>query len=132
MKLHDILAVTGLPGLYRMAANRNNGLILEDLSGGKRQFASARKHQFIPLESISIFTDNGDAMELGKVMDRMEEQYEDNPPPSPSAPNDKLFEYFADVVPSFDRDRVHAPDVKRVIKWFNHLKEHDLISDEEE
>ncbi len=132
MKLNDILAVTGLPGLYRMAANRNNGLILEDLSGGKRQFASARKHQFIPLESISIFTDNGDAMELGKVMDRMQEQYEDNPPPSPSAANAELFDYFADVVPSFDRDRVHAPDIKRVIKWFNHLREHDLISTEEE
>lgn len=132
MKLNDILAVTGKPGLYRMAANRSNGLILEELSGGKRHFASARKHQFVPLESISIFTDDGDAMELSKVMDRMWEQYADNPPPAPSAPNAELFEYFADVVPSFDRDRVHAPDIKRVIKWFDHLKEHDLLTDEEE
>ena len=40
MKIENILAVSGMPGLFRMAANRNNGLILEDLSTGKKRFAA--------------------------------------------------------------------------------------------
>ncbi len=50
-----------------MAANRGNGLIIEDLASGKKRFASARKHQFTPLESIGIYTDDGDTTELKNV-----------------------------------------------------------------
>ena len=28
-KLENLLAITGLPGIYRMKANRSNGLIVE-------------------------------------------------------------------------------------------------------
>ena len=62
MNLEKLVAVSGMSGLYRMAANRSNGLIIEDIKSGKRSFASARKHQFTPLESIAIYTDDGDSV----------------------------------------------------------------------
>ena len=82
MNLKDLVAVSGMPGIYRMAANRNNGLIIEDLDTGKRKFAPARKHQFTPLESIAIFTMEQDSIELGKVFQNMLDQLDDNPPVS--------------------------------------------------
>ncbi|WP_282775642.1 DUF5606 domain-containing protein [Phaeodactylibacter xiamenensis] len=132
MNLEQLIAVSGLSGIYRMAANRSNGLIIEDVQSGKRRFASSRKHQFTPLESISIFTDDGDSMELKKVFRNMKQQQEDNPPPAASAKSEELHEYFAEVLPTYDRDRVFNGDIKKVIKWFNYLDEAGLLNDSAE
>ncbi|MDX1666906.1 MAG: DUF5606 domain-containing protein [Saprospiraceae bacterium] len=132
MNLENIISVSGMPGLYRVVGNRNNGLIIEELETGKRRFASARRHQFTPLESIAIFTDDGDSIELATVFRNMLQQYEDNPPEDPGADPEKLEEYFADVLPTYDRDRVFTRDIKKVIKWFNLLKENGLLEEQEE
>ena len=132
MNLEKLVAVSGMPGLYRIAANRNNGLIVEDLITGKRKFAPSRKHQFTPLESIAIFTDDGDSTELKNVFRNMLQQKADNPPVSPNAASEALLEYFADILPNYDPDRVFPSDIKKVIKWFNFLTEQGLLDDTEE
>jgi hypothetical protein len=131
MKIENIMAVSGLPGLYRMAANRNNGLIIEDLGSGKKRFASSRKHQFTPLESIGIYTDDGDTAELRIVFRNMLDQLEDNPPVDTGASTEELTEYFADILPNYDRDRVKVGDIKKVIKWFGFLQEQGLLLEDE-
>jgi hypothetical protein len=130
MKLDNLIAVSGLPGIYRMAANRSNGLIIEDVKTGKRRFASSRKHQFTPLESIAIYTDDGESTELKNVFRNMQQQIEDNPPPTGSTAAEDLHEYFADVLPNYDRDRVFTGDIKKLVKWFNYLQDSGLFSDE--
>ena len=45
MQLDKFVVVTGMPGIYKMAANRSNGLIVQDLDSGKKKFVSARLHQ---------------------------------------------------------------------------------------
>lgn len=132
MNLKDFVAVSGLPGIYRMAANRNNGLIVADLDTGKRRFASSRKHQFTPLESIAIFTDDDDSVELAKVFQNMQDQAEDNPVPATTAKPTELREYFLDVMPNHDRDRVHISDIKKVVKWYTFLVKRDLLNLPEE
>jgi uncharacterized protein YdaT len=37
-----------------------------------------------------------------------------------------LEEYFFEVVPDYDEDRVYPSDIKKVIQWYNLLVEHDL------
>ncbi len=131
MNLENLIAVSGLPGLYRMAANRSNGLIVEDVKSGKRRFASSRKHQFTPLESIAIYTDDGESTELKNVFRNMYQQLEDNPPPSPKAAPEELHEYFEDVLPNYDHGRVFPGDIKKVIKWFNYLHESGVLTADE-
>ena len=135
MKFAEIIAVTGLPGLYTVVTERKGGVIVEEMETGKRRFAPARKHQFAPLESMAIYTEDGDAEPLRKVFDRMQEQQEDNPAPAPNEKSERLFDYFEDVLPTYDKDRVHASDVKRLLKWYHYLlanKLFDKIGTEEE
>lgn len=136
MNLDKLIAVSGLPGIYRVAVAKNNGLILEDLDSGKKKFASSRKHQFSPLESIAIFTDDGDSIELKNVFRNMMDQMEDRPPVSASAKREELLDYFEDILPNYDKDRVFPGDIKKVIKWFSFLNVRGLLSidntDEEE
>ena len=134
MKLDDLVAVSGMSGIFRLAANRNNGLIIENLDSGKRRFASSRKHQFTPLASIAIFTYE-DSTELKTVLRNMLEQVESNPAPKPSESSAVLHEYFRKILSDYDEDKVHTSDIKKLIKWFNYLNERkmiDMIDEEEE
>ena len=132
MKIKGLVAVSGLPGLFKMVANRNNGLIVEDLANGKRRFASVRQHQFTPLESIGIYTNDGETSELKIVFQSMLDKLETVPMPPLTDTGDKLHQYFAQILPDYDRDRVHTGDIKKAVKWFAHLHELGYTTMEEE
>ena len=131
MNIEDYVAVSSLPGLYKMVVNRDNGLIIEDMDTGKKRFASARKHQFTPLASIGIYTDD-DTTELKLVFNAMLQQQESNPPVALNASKEDISAYFASILPEYDRERVYLSDIKRVIKWFTFLNDRDLLKLEEE
>jgi hypothetical protein len=137
MNLEKIVSVTGMPGLYRVIGNRSNGLIIEDMDSGKRRFAASRQYQFTPLESLAIFTDDGESIELKKVFELMLAAMAETPVVAADASSDQLFAYFGSILPNYDRDRVHTGDVKKVIKWFAFLHAKgaltsEAVADEEE
>lgn len=133
MNLHKLVAVSGRPGIYKMAANRPNGLIIEDLDSGKKMFAPSRKHQFTPLESISIYTENEeDTVELKTVFRSMLAQIEEIPPVNTKAGAIEIKSYFEQVLPEYDRDKVLVSDIKKLIKWFTFLNERNYLSLEDE
>ena len=127
MNLEEYVAVSGMPGLFRLVANRSNGLVVAHLDSGKSKFAPARKHQFTPLASIGIYTET-DTEELSAVFGTMLKQLETNPPVPPKSSSDDILEYFDMILPKFDRDRVSVSDIRKVIKWFNFLNERNLLS----
>ncbi len=133
MNLKDLLAVSGLPGIYRIAATRTSGLVIENLDTNKTQFCTMRKHQFTPMETVAIYT-MSDTIEIGKVFQRMLDQLEDNPPVNVKGPKDAIKEYFEDIIPDYDKDKVYIGDMVKVIKWFNYLNDRNYLtsSDEEE
>lgn len=133
-RLEKFVAVSGLPGLYELINTRGNGLVLKDLTNKKTIFVSMRKHQFTPLATVAIYTID-DTEELSKVFQNMLDQLADNPPPAHNSAAAVLFDYFEDIIPHFDKDKVFLSDIKKVIKWFNFLKDFDVFSpssDEEE
>lgn len=131
MNIDDYIAVSGKPGLYRLTANRTNGLILEDIDSGKSRFFSAMRNQFTPLNSISIYTTR-DTMSLENVLRNMLQQYEDNPPVNPNSSSEELEDYFMDILPDYDTDKVFTGDIKKIIKWFNYLNDRDLLTLDED
>ena len=84
MKLDNLIAVSGMPGLYKLIATRPNGLLIESFESNKRQFVSVRKHQFTPLVSIGIYTFT-DVAALDDVFKKIEETHEQNPVPDPKS-----------------------------------------------
>ncbi|MDF1697274.1 MAG: DUF5606 domain-containing protein [Saprospiraceae bacterium] len=137
MNLKDILAVSGMPGLYKLVNSRNNGLLVTGLDDSARTiFCSTRKHQFTPMETVAIYT-MSDTIELSTIFERMLDQVDENPPVAPNCKKDEIEDYFSSIVPDYDEDRVYISDMKKVIKWFNTLNEKGYLtappaSDEEE
>ena len=129
MDLENIIAVSGLGGLYVMVANRTNGLIVEPLGGGKRKFISIRTYSFTPLQTVSIFT-KSDSEELSAVFSTMLEKEKEVSIPSAKESSDKLTAYFKKIVPEFDPEKVMVSDIRRVIKWYEELKEHGKFDEQ--
>ena len=121
MNLKGILSISGKPGLYRMISNKPSGLIVEPLGGGARLFAASRQHQFTPVESIAIFTDDGDSVPIREVLGRMHEQIGDNALPDAKASSETFREYLLDVLPNHDRERVYVSDIKKLVRWYEQL-----------
>ena len=123
MTISELLVVTGISGLHLMEGKRENGLIIRGLSGDKKRFASSRKHMFTPLDNITIYTDE-EGLPIVDVFRRMR----DSSTAIPAGGDGKaLRDYFTEIVPEHDAERVYSSDIKKVLLWFTQLKDADLL-----
>jgi len=128
MNLTEILAISGKPGLFKIVANRDNGLIANALGSDKKSFYPSRTHMFTPLENITIYTQI-DSIELKDVLLKIEENEKDLIKANSSAK--ELRDFFTKIVPDHDKERVYTNDIKKIIKWYNSLKEFGYLDAEE-
>ncbi len=131
MKLEDLVAISGMSGLFKMVGSRPNGMIVEELDSGKRRFIPSRRHQFSPLETISIFT-NTDSVSLTDVLKKIHASIDTTPIIDANASPDDLREYFTKIIPDHDQNRVFPKDIKKIIKWYAFIKDRDLFTDSDE
>ncbi len=119
MEFKDILAISGQPGLYKYVAQSSNGVIVESLVDGKRMNASASS-RVSALSEISMFTE-GDDIPLANVFANIYEYTGGKEAVSPKETPEKLKAYFAEILPDYDRERVHVSDMKKAFSWYNLL-----------
>lgn len=115
-----ILSIAGKPGLYSLVSNGKNMLIVENIETHKRMPAYATD-KVMSLADIAIYT-NGDDMPLYEVLDKVSEK-NDGKPVDLKALNDneKLREFFGEILPEYDRERVHNGDIRKLFQWYNLL-----------
>lgn len=131
MSLEKIVSITGKPGLYKLITQTRGGFVAESLLDKKKITVNARQNVSV-LSEIAIYTLN-EEVPLKKVLNTIKEK-ENGQPTSVKAKdsNDKLEEYFFNVLPDYDEDRVYVSDIKKVIQWYNLLQQHDLLDFSEE
>ncbi len=119
--LRDILSITGKPGLYKLVSRGNNMLIVESLLDGKRVPTYARD-KIVSLGEISMYT-MGEDIALSEVLTKLgeKEALKVASIDPKKADNDQLRDYFGEVLPDFDRDRVYPSDIRKLIQWYNIL-----------
>ena len=127
MNLENYVVVSGMSGVHEVVTSRSNGLVVKEIDSGKSIFCSVRKHQFTPLSTVGIYTLE-DTEDLVAVFTKMLEIQEKTPPVSASAPKHEIEEYFEQVLPEYDEDKVFVSDMKKVIKWFKFLNDRKLLS----
>ena len=120
--LQTILAISGKPGLYKLVSRAKNSLIVEVLDETHRRMPAFATDRITSLADIAMYTDTDD-VPLHKVLTSLK-TLEDGKASSiniKKASGDELREYFAKVLPDFDRERVHNSDIKKLIQWYNIL-----------
>ena len=119
MELKEILAISGQPGLYKYVAQSTRGVIVESLVDGRRINASASS-KVSALTEISMYTE-GDDIPLAEVFTRIYAHTGGKEAVSHKDVPEKLKAAFAEVLPEYDRDRVHVSDIKKCFAWYNTL-----------
>lgn len=128
--LKTILSISGRPGLFKLVSQGKNMLIVESLTTKKRMPAYARD-KVVSLGDIAIYTD-GEEVPLSKVMTTIYEKNGKALDSNSYKTNDEIRDFFLDVLPNFDQDRVYLTDIKKIISWYNLLLEAGITSFEEE
>lgn len=129
--LKKILSISGKPGLYKLVSQGKNMLIVESLLTGKRIPAYAHD-KVISVGDIAIFTEGGEAP-LPDVMNKIKEKENGGVASvSTKAEDNVLRNYFAEILPDFDRERVYTTDIKKLLGWYNLLVEKGLTDFVEE
>lgn len=127
MEYKQIVAITGMPGLFQIINTKNNGAIVKNLTSGGVNFISARKHQMTPLESIEVFTTD-ENIRLDEVFTKMKDLDKEVAEVNEQKDKTAYRVLFKKILPNFDEDRVYTNDIKKIFNWYPVLKENDLLN----
>ena len=131
--LTKVLAISGQSGLYLYISSTRQGAIVEALSDKKRTAVGATS-KITSLADISIYTDD-EEVKLEQVFLNMKEVLGDADAPSAKSKPEELKALFEKALPTYDRDRSYVSHMKKVVEWYNALKNYaslDFVNPEEE
>ena len=124
MSLEKILTISGKPGLYQLQNQTRNGFIATSLIDGKKISVSARQNVSI-LAEIAIYTLTKE-LPLSEVFTKIFDKEKGGEAISHKSTKDKLEEYFFEILPDYDEDRVYPSDIKKIVQWYNLLTKNGI------
>ena len=127
MEYREIVAVTGIGGLFQLLTTKSDGAIVRNLTDKSTKFIPARVHNVTPIESIEIYTVD-ENVRLHVVLQAIKDSEGKTPVVDvKKADNNEIKTYFKTVFPALDEDRVYVSDMKKMLKWYDLLKANDLL-----
>jgi len=132
MRYNELVAISGLSGLYQLLSTKSDGAIVRNLDDNTTKFVAARSHNVTPLDSIEVYTeaDNVRLWDVFMSMKKNEQALEGFD--LAKADNKSLRAKFGEVFPEFDKERVYVSDMKKMMKWFGILQRMQLLEPMEE
>jgi hypothetical protein len=128
MEYREIVAVTGIGGLFQLLSTKSDGAIVRNLTDKSTKFIPARVHNVTPIESIEIYTID-ENVRLHVVLQAIKDSEKTIAlVDGKKADNQTIKNYFKTVFPALDEDRVYVSDMKKMLKWYELLKANDLLN----
>lgn len=127
MKLDDILAIGGKPGLYQLVKGTRQGAIVESLLDGKRMPVSQRA-DVSALSDIAIYT-YSEELPLTEVYDKLYAKLNgEKAIEVKKASGEDLKNFMLDFMEDYDQERVYTSHLKKLFAWYNLLHEKGLLN----
>lgn len=126
MSIQKILAISGKPGLFELKLQTRTGFVAESLLDGKKITVGMRSNVSL-LSEIAVYT-YSEEVRLSEVFKAIATKENDGPALSHKEDEAKIRDYFREVLPEFDEDRVYTSDIKKVLNWYNLLQPKGFVS----
>ena len=126
MSIQKILAISGKPGLFELKVQTRSGFVAESLLDGKKITVGLRSNVSL-LSEIAVYT-YADEVKLVEIFKAIATKENDGPAMSHKESDTNLKNYFREILPQFDEDRVYASDIKKIINWYNILQPKGFVS----
>lgn len=128
MNLRALVSVTGKAGLFKLIGQNKGGFILESLDEKKiKTTANLSTTKMATLEDITIYGEE-EEIRLLNIFETIREKAIATP--DSKADGTTLREFFREVAPGHDESRVYSSDIKKIILWYNIIKELPLFDEE--
>ena len=120
--INEILTISGKQGLFKLLTRGRGALIVENIDETKKRMPIQATDKVVGLGDISIFTEDKE-LPLRLVFQAIENKVGKNQVDFDyrKASDAELSEFFAEVVPDYDRDRFYPSHMKKVLGWYNLL-----------
>lgn len=125
MDIKGIIAISGKPGLFKVAAQGRNNIIVESLDSGKK-FPAFATDKISALEDICIYTYEED-VPLLDVYIKLAEKEGYKASISHKEKPATLREHIQTYLPDYDEDRVYDQDLKKLYQWYNILVDKGMV-----
>lgn len=121
MDLKDFIAIKGKGDLYRILAKTPKGIIVEALNESKTKFKVEPNLSVLLLYDITIFSNDNTDLFLRDVFKNTFKKDGKDVPVNYKDDTFKLKEYFREIAPNYDEEKVYISDIKKIIKWYTIL-----------
>lgn len=127
-----ILSIAGKPGLYKLVSKGKSNLIVETLDEKHKRQPAFATDRVTSLADIAMYTDAED-VPLMTILAAIRDKEEGKATSLnfKKAASQELRDYFAEILPNFDRDRVHDSDIRKLLQWYNILINNGISEFEE-
>jgi hypothetical protein len=117
--LSEIATVAGKSGLFKVLKPGRSGLVVESIDDKKVKFVTTPNHKVSVLNEISIYTtDKNGAISLDDVLKKINKEFGKDPGVDHKSSNEELMSFIEFLVPNYDKERVYASDVKKLVNWY--------------
>lgn len=124
MKLQEIAAVSGKPGLFVIKSPTRSGVILESLDDKQSRMAASTNHRISVLSEISIYTTTTEgSVALEEIFQKIHKEFGDDPGVNAKSDPEEIKAFLQHILPDYDRDRVYVSDMKKLLAWYHILLE---------
>jgi len=130
MKISDVLAISGKPGLFKILASSPKNLVVESMIDGKRSSIPGSL-RVSSLSDITMYTTTED-VPLRKILKSMFDKNKGKPALSHNAAPQEVKDFIDSVVDDLDHGRVYASDLRKLVQWYNLLISQKALPFEEE
>jgi transcriptional regulator len=118
MTLKEIASVSGKSGLYKVLKPTRTGIILETIDNEKKRIIANANSRVSLLKEISVYTTSEEGSMLLEVVFKTIKEKKGESVELPKTDAD-LYKFLGEIVPTFDKEKVYASDIKKMITWFN-------------
>ena len=124
MGLSKIIAISGKPGLFEIVSQSSKGIIVVSLIDKKKTSITNTQNVSV-LNDIAMYT-YSEEIPLREIFLNIFEKEEGKETITKKESNKVLLEFLETVLPDFDKDRVYASNVKKLVSWYNMLVRHNF------
>jgi hypothetical protein len=130
MKISDVLAISGKPGLFKILASSPKNLVVESMIDGKRSSIPGSL-RVSSLSDITMYTIDED-VQLREILKSMFDKNKGKPALSHNSAPQEVKDFIDSVVNDLDHGRVYASDLRKLVQWYNLLISQKALPFEEE
>jgi len=119
-----ILSISGKPGLFKLLTTTKTGIIAENLYDKKKVMAVFTN--ISALDEIAVYTYE-EEVPLWQVFKIIAQKENFEKTIDHKASKKDLENYFREILPEYDEDRLYPSHMKKIIQWYNILQQSDIL-----